>query len=1457
MEANGDVAHGSCRLSRKYHGVFHAKSIASSKEVPAFSSNGSPVATPRASSYDNGVPDLQQVNNTAARQGDRLGTLKAEHKPSESNQTFPVLFTPLTSGQLHERFVSAVISSISFYLCKSGELLSLNARTFLLYKPLNTRNNDSKVCEIVGQRLNLITLDVMLTSTGCLTLKLLPARCDGLAPILEPVSKSCLAVGTDLWLAFGGIIAKYLGYEAGQDEESDQTVIAVVAAETDKFQTYIGEYSIRCWKESCRDWLSQKGMNVDTMEAGGWLSVQVRTDSPTSKNRTARGACSVIMWPTVLCFQRTTSSDGISTGVNLDKISIPKLSLHQDPLIFAEDWFVKKGERDELVATKEKRRAAVAAAETLQADADSKVVGNASSPMALRRASIAAGVYPTPPDGIQQLTSATPAFEEILSTPSAVAPSTSSDHADAAMQSTVTDAEQHWSSPNGKRSAGLDFDDRDDNMFGDDNGDIFGDVDVTDADFSFFDDPGALSQSRNNSNVTLASENETRQDIDYRNTTILEPNISSADNGNPPTSVTRNTVKSPDPRPSDSTKSQGQEPASPQLVQVDESNDFKTVITHPKVASPPLSPRQIMKCLFADESASIDPTSEVNQTPYSADGRRHSLFDGVNFDRALSLVDGKYSSQGRFNCVSKKTMADYTQVELPMTDYLQRKRKRRTITPKFSKPHATEHHTTVDITEEADQSESDYVSDADGNSSDDYSDPDDTSHTSEEGNDGDVILTGRKRRMNGSDRLTIDGSFEDSTDKNEGQSSAAKPNPSAYMNDDSAAWSLAEFLSAPEPLYATIAGLPSKDLVAIAQIVADQARHGWVRSFGPDGTTVGSMKAVASFTGSEKVDAYNLPRSLLKAAQHCFDKVSQCTLCDFAQIQDSVAVPQNVRKATLPGPKPRANDPRNEKEIVKDIWSLPTPHLEVRRAETNLTIVPSAIPFWENLGLGPCGGAKDINAVCLYPKDEGMTDIVDAFLGRLRSTYESCKLGTHERLVAKGIEIGLTAFNSDKDGGASSFKMHAKEACIRLGKIMASAPIEDKNIVIYFVVPTDEPSNIVHACAAFHSLFEAYKIALKPHTKTPPNELVLQIVPMDFIASATSLVIPSPNVYVQLAFEVYDRCTEFGSSTVPRSILLEEKFPKSIDFRLSAEAPASLLRDNSCVHIAYSHSIDGRWISAAWTDTRGGEQMTASYCLGCKPDKLSREFSEIAHEMWETTMGMISARKINWRILISKTSVMFPFEMAFWKDLASTESTARISLTLLTFNTKASLQLLPPLPSIPIAAFTNQAVILSSPVTTPQSSSILSPDQFGSGSASAATPARDITTATTPSDTLLELEPDAVLVDVTDTTWGVVLSHRLNNSNSLLDFQPALISGYLVKRQGAREEDGLVVMEVNIVHADVVGTALDGLFREVLGWYGELGTLARARGVVREKDDVRPWHVVAAERATEILHRLL
>ncbi len=93
-----------------------------------------------------------------------------------------------------------------------------------------------------------------------------------------------------------------------------------------------------------------------------------------------------------------------------------------------------------------------------------------------------------------------------------------------------------------------------------------------------------------------------------------------------------------------------------------------------------------------------------------------------------------------------------------------------------------------------------------------------------------------------------------------------------------------------------------------------------------------------------------------------------------------------------------------------------------------------------------------------------------------------------------------------------------------------------------------------------------------------------------------------------------------------------------------------------------------------------------------------------------------------------------------------------------------------------------------------------------------------------------------------------------------MEINLALISGYLVKRGGSNSDDPPVVMEVNIVHSEVLGnprTFHESLLREILGYYRGLGTLARVRGVVDVVRDVRPWHIAAAEKAVTALYMLM
>ena len=352
----------------------------------------------------------------------------------------------------------------------------------------------------------------------------------------------------------------------------------------------------------------------------------------------------------------------------------------------------------------------------------------------------------------------------------------------------------------------------------------------------------------------------------------------------------------------------------------------------------------------------------------------------------------------------------------------------------------------------------------------------------------------------------------------------------------------------------------------------------------------------------------------------------------------------------------------------------------------------------------------------------------------------------------------------------------------------------------------------------------------------PAHELVLQLVPIDFLASPSSLVIPVPADLHKLCIETYDRCTLFGSALPSPSILLEQLPPKTIAFKPAPEPSDSLVHEESVLHVAYATSLDDRWITAAWTDNRGLHQMTASYCLGRKNKPMTTSVVDIARVIWDTTHELLSTWNVYWCVMIAKCGPMSQQEIDCWTSLGKDEA---FKLVLLTVDTSPSLHLIPPAVKLPLATIN----FYTTPTSTPQNP-ILSPEQT--------TPLPD---STPPAGT--DPEPDALLLDTTDTTHGAVLAHRLNTAPSQWDPRPALASGYLVKRGGPRLEDPPAVMEVNVVHVAASPRVYENVLRDALRFYRELGVVARVRGVVCGAGDVRPWHVAAVEKGVRALYLLM
>ena len=192
-----------------------------------------------------------------------------------------------------------------------------------------------------------------------------------------------------------------------------------------------------------------------------------------------------------------------------------------------------------------------------------------------------------------------------------------------------------------------------------------------------------------------------------------------------------------------------------------------------------------------------------------------------------------------------------------------------------------------------------------------------------------------------------------------------------------------------------------------------------------------------------------------------------------------------------------------------------------------------------------------------------------------------------------------------------------------------------------------------------------------------------------------------------------------------------------------------------------------------------------------------------------------------------------------------------ITLVLLAVAVWPALSILPADLEATPQTLNSQATLYTTPISTPQPA-ILSPEQV----VTAATPAsgNGPINALTPTDHAIDIDPDSSLIDVTDETWGVILGHRIHNTMSLVERRPGLASGYLIKRAGGQDGDGMVAMSVNLLHIERPYTPQ---LRDLLAVYRGLGTLARLKGLADPIKSVIPWHIAAALKAQEVLSSVM
>ncbi|KAF5618187.1 mediator of RNA polymerase II transcription subunit 13 [Fusarium sp. NRRL 52700] len=1349
---------------------------------------------------------------------------------------------------IYEQFIVAVISSIAFAFCSRSMAIPLNYRTMLippLQADANERNRGlSQADPVVG------TFKTYLTTTGSLIVSLTFSYCKNLATVEDVLTGDSSSPSSSVLAAPYGVFATKQNFANG--DGSDRSLAQTPNTQALSVRS-VPDTNDSQWKHSCLRALEYCGLNPSHFKSSPWVNLLISKPTSQDADGESKRSRATVPWPGSLCFRKKPLEMSTTHRVG-DTILSGHEECH-DPLGDARGWFAGASEREERIS---KRRAERMYAVPKEINGVNPLAQNLNgqSPLTMRRPSTAAAgvMYPTPPDAIQQHIGITTSLDGAISSPNNPPPTLAVVDADITMPTAtpMPDAENDaWGGHHEQKRERSDSNamgDSDDvmNELGED---VFGDHDVTEDDFNFFDGPDGNDLDMHMPDLQPAPPAPAPQ--------VMPPPVLSHPHSHPQPhkAIEPQPEVKPKPKTNDSVF------AKPELKHarssLNEELNHRIKAERPDTAkrgSSPFDPATVFKRVRASLSS---PTTDdfAVQPPR----RKSSVFEKVEFDPKIPLINKKYEHGGAFDFSKDQSNGDPrpSARSLSRDEYLEGQGKLKQTSKSLLGNSLIRSLTGIDAsTTNASPQRLNghgWISEE----SDPESDGDDISSLS--GGPVSPVKSSIKRTAVDDDALsqaTTSRETEVLDDFTDEQLAIELPKLS---KTESPEMLLHRFFLDPEPLNVDV-GLSNHDFVEIAQIITEQAATGRLE-IGIEHKAESSV-SLATMRSHELNIARNSLQLLHDVMPSNLGTPTAVRLKGLLEIQDLplVGQPSRLQPRPIPG-----RDPNAEQLRANNLYQIPVPHLEVRRSETKLSVLPSSMSFWEGLGLSPSWGTKDISALCIFPGWKGMSDHVESFLGRLKSVYESLKLGTLNNLPLSGDwDDGVLPYEVDRistspDATITGHGSALVESMEVLRSSLSELKSKDKNLVIYFVYSPDNPASIIEACTAFYRCFDEYSDLLAARRESPQNELVLQLVSLDMISSTTSLVVPTPAEMIKLCIETYDRCTlfldtEFGGPTPAPAVMLEQPPPRMIDFKLTTSPSQSLMHENSCLHVGYAESLDGRWITAAWTDNRGQRQATTSYSItrSRTPDRsVSQHKAAIIAEIWATTLTMISIWKVHWRVIITKSGAMDQREVEWWQAASTLDDKHSFTMIIMSVDTNPSLQLVPPIVKIPHAA---TSAFYSTPVSTPQAN-IVSPEQ----TATPATPMRDASTlaATPTAEGAAEAEADSFLIDATDQTWGAIVGHRLCNSTTLLEVRPALASGYLIKRTGTKLEDPPAVMEVNLVHTEATPRAYEPLLREMLCYFRGLGTLARARGVVDREIDVRPWHIAAAEKGVRALHLLL
>ncbi|KAI9499248.1 mediator complex subunit 13 C-terminal-domain-containing protein [Zychaea mexicana] len=532
------------------------------------------------------------------------------------------------------------------------------------------------------------------------------------------------------------------------------------------------------------------------------------------------------------------------------------------------------------------------------------------------------------------------------------------------------------------------------------------------------------------------------------------------------------------------------------------------------------------------------------------------------------------------------------------------------------------------------------------------------------------------------------------------------------------------------------------------------------------------------------------------------------------------------------------------------------------------------VGFWEKLRLEPYSSKNNILYFVVYPDNRDVAAQLSTFFTNLNNVYETCQLGLHRPGATEQFYHGAVPVPSPNE---STWKDGYMAACENLGSALGRVNITSQehdisNIVIYLMNPSSQLSSNLDLSRCFSKLLSAYITTARRHRASDisTSRFVMQILPLDHALrlenTCTLLALKD------IAFSIYSQChsierrqdhidhvRSISSFYTPPWIIAQQP-PGSIKLSIKnplVAFPTVILDPSATLHMAYSFSLDRRWMVIVWSDHRGELLEFAVLEIQAASSKTPvSPLVKVFTEAWTRTRNIARRTGIAWSFVLAKIGLIFESELQAWLDSLHSTGDSEEKVAIISMDVESPLHF-----DDEVRSQHNEQDTTNANVS----------DAYTFASSSP----YNSTTNSTPSGTIKPTAtPAKELLDVDSGTYMIMLNHRMAYSrqrvniyqgdlamepmNELDSWILSLSTGYLVISRNPALEQGLprsqpLALELHLVYNNLSRTPYTAL-HDIIKQYHALSYVNYPPSYASSSNaTLLPTHIALVERLCRIL----